>query len=201
MPPPPSVLCYASLPATGLDRARTLFADLAQIHPDWRFAAVITDGDPLPETDDGFDIVAGTRSGFMDEACRAGAADIIVHIDPRAAVTASLSAHLARLEGADILLLARFSEPSPDRQGMLDLDLHIARTGTFNVGLLAVRSTGEGPAFAAWWADRVSNYPSDFAPPGYADQRWCDLAPGLFDRMVIARHHPDGLALPLDRDA
>ena len=124
----------------------------------------------------------------------------MVHVDPRAVVTEPLTELLGELDDADILLLARFHEPSEGRQEVIDLDLHIARTGTFNIGLLAVRTTGQGPTFAAWWADRVANYPDDIAPPGYADQRWCDLAPGLFDRVAIVRQAPPGLVLPLDRE-
>jgi hypothetical protein len=195
---PAPALCYASLPWAQMDQARTLFETLRALHPDWRYVAVAQDAPPGAAAE-GLEIVAATRAGFMDAACRERQAALVIHIDPRAKVTAPLTGLLAALDEADILLLARISEPAPDREGMLNRDLHVARTGTFNIGLLAVRTSGQGPAFAAWWADRTANYPQDIAPEGYADQRWCDLAPGLFDRVAIVRQSPPGLTLPMDR--
>jgi hypothetical protein len=37
------------------------------------------------------------------------------------------------------------------------------------------------------------------APPGYAEQRWLDLAPGLFDGVTIVRQAPIELELSRDR--
>lgn len=194
---PPTVLCYTSLDWAGPDQALGLIADLKALHPAWRFAAVTE----MAEAGEilGLDIVRASRAMFLHAACQAQGADIVVHIDPRATVAAPLDALLARLDNADILLTARFDAASPDQHGMEALDLHIARTGTFNLGFLAVRTRGAGPDFAAWWADRTSAYPDDFAPDGYADQRWCDLAPALFDRVAILRPAPDILILPMDR--
>lgn len=197
MQTPPTVLCYTSLDWAGPGQAHALIGALRGLHPGWRFAAV-TDEPELTEAT-GIEIVRASRAMFMSAACQAQAADIVVHIDPRATITASLDPLLARLEAADILLTARFDTASPDAAGMETLDLHIARTGTFNLGFLAVRTRGSGPEFAAWWADRTDSYPDDFAPEGYADQRWCDLAPALFDRVAILRPAPDSLILPLDR--
>ncbi len=89
--------------------------------------------------------------------------------------------------------------PSADRQAVIERGLYIARSGTFNLGFLAVRTTGAGQTFAAWWADRVGNYPADIARPGYAEQRWLDLAPGLFEGVTIVRQAPMGLELSRDR--
>ena len=193
------VLCYTALPWEDLGKAAAVFDALRRFHPDWRYVAVIEDTDPPAEKDAGFEIVAGDRVSFMHQACHEAAVGIVVHIDSHAVVTAALDPLLAHLEGADILLLARMDTPSADRQAVIERDLHIARSGTFNLGILALRTTESGPAFAAWWADRVRNYPADIAPPGYAEQRWLDLAPGLFDGVTIVRQAPMGLELPRDR--
>ncbi|MDB5456244.1 MAG: hypothetical protein JWP92_1829, partial [Caulobacter sp.] len=112
-------------------------------------------------------------------------------------ISAPLGGLLTRLDTCDILLLARQSDVGDD----FERDLHIARTGTFNLGFLAVRTTGEGPRFAAWWADRVAAYPEAVDAAAYLDQRWCDLVPGLFDKVAIERHVPAGLKLAFDRVA
>jgi hypothetical protein len=133
----------------------------------------------------------------LNRACKAVAADIVVLIDATARIFAPLDGLLARLDSSDILLLAR----QPNAGDDFERDLHIARTGTFNLGFLAVRTTGEGPRFAAWWADRVAAYPEAVGEAAYLDQRWCDLAPGLFDKVAILRHLPAGLTLSFDRAA
>ncbi len=171
-----TVLCYVGQGAGGTKLVQALSA----LHPAWT--------------------VKATRlcaSAALQRACAEGVADIVVLIDPRARVTAPLDGLIARLDAADILLLAR----QPDDLGDFERDLHVARTGTFNLSFLAVRTTGEGPRFAAWWADRVANYAEAVGESAYADQRWCDLAPGLFDKVAIARHAPAGLVLPFDRIA
>ncbi len=136
-------------------------------------------------------------SAALHRACKAAAADIVVLIDAKARISAPLDGLLARLDDNDILLLARQPYVSDD----FERDLHIARTGTFNLGFLAVRTTGEGPRFAAWWADRVAAYPEAVDEAAYLDQRWCDLVPGLFDKVAIERHTPAGLTLAFDRVA
>jgi hypothetical protein len=133
----------------------------------------------------------------LNRACKTAAADIVVLIDAQARVAAPIDGLLARLDAADILLLAR----QPDAGDDFQRDLHIARTGTFNLGFLAVRTTGEGRRFAAWWADRVSAYPEGVDEAAYLDQRWCDLVPGLFDKVAIERRPPPGLNLAFDRAA
>jgi hypothetical protein len=155
-------------------------AAIAALHPAWTVKATKL-----------------SPSAALNRACKAAAADIVVLIDATARISTPLDGLLARLDDSDILLLARQPEAGDDFEG----DLHIARTGTFNLGFLAVRTTGEGPRFAAWWADRVAAYPEAVDQGAYLDQRWCDLAPGLFDRVAIERHAPAGLTLAFDRVA
>ncbi len=171
-----TVHCYVGLAGGGAHTA----AALAALHPAWTVKTT-----------------RRTPSAALDRACRDGGADIVVLVDARASVDAPLDGLLAGLADRDILLLARQPTAGDD----FERDLHVARTGTFNLGFLAVRTTGEGPRFAAWWADRVAHYPQAVEDAAYLDQRWCDLAPGLFDRVAIVRHTPPGLTLPFDRSA
>ncbi len=171
-----TVLCYVGQGAGGTKLVQALSA----LHPAWT--------------------VKATKLApwvALNRACKAAAADIVVLIGVEAKVDAPLDGLLARLNDAHILLLARQPTASDDMMR----DLHIARTGTFNLGFLAVRTTGEGPRFAAWWADRVAAYPEAVDEAAYLDQRWCDLAPGLFDKVAIERRIPAGLTLAFDRVA
>ena len=171
-----TVHCYVGQSAGAARTAQ----DLAALHPAWTVKATRL-----------------SASAALQRACRQDAADIVVVIDPRARVTAPLDGLLERLETCDILLLAR----QADDLGDFERDLHVARTGTFNLGFLAVRAGGEGGRFAAWWADRVARYAEAVGEGAYVDQRWCDLAPGLFDKVAIVRHAPAGLVLPFERSA
>ena len=168
-----SVHCYVS---GGGARA----AAIAALHPAWTVKATKL-----------------SPSAALSRACKTAEADIVVLIDGKASVAAPLDGLVARLDAADILLLARQPEASDD----FERDLHVARTGTFNLDFLAVRTTGEGPRFAAWWADRVFAYPEAVDEAAYLDQRWCDLVPGLFDKVAIERRPPPGLTLAFDRAA
>ena len=180
-----SVLCYAVVAPDQAVAATSLFAAIRRFHPDWHPLSVA----PGP----------AARAVFLDRACREASTDLVIQLDPRAQVTAPLDPLLAKLDAADILFLARVNQPGETRATMIDTDLMIARTGTFNLGFLAVRTGGEGPAFAAWWADRVTRYPDAVDDGDYLDQRWCDLTPGLFDRVAIVRKAPACLTLPRDR--
>lgn len=171
-----TVLCYVGQSGGGAKLAQAI----AALHPAWTVKATKL-----------------APSAVLKRACVDAAADIVVLIEGRAQVTAPLDGLIARLDAADILLLAR----QGDDQGDFERDLHVARTGTFNLAFLAVRTRGEGPRFAAWWADRVASYTEAAGESAYVDQRWCDLAPGLFDKVAIVRHAPAGLALPFDRIA
>jgi hypothetical protein len=153
---------------------------IAALHPAW----TVTASRLAPST-------------ALNRACQAASADIVVLIGARADVTAPLDGLLARLDDRDILLLARQPEVSDD----FERDLHVARTGTFNLDFLAVRTTGEGRRFATWWADRVATYPEAVDDAAYLDRRWCDLVPGLFDRVAIERRAPAGLTLSFNRAA
>jgi hypothetical protein len=171
-----TVQCYVS----GTGGAAKTAASVAALHPAWTVKTTRL-----------------TPAAALLRACREASAVIVVLIDAKAGVSAPLDGLLKRLDDADILFLAR----RPQDDGDFERDLHIARTGTFNLGFLAVRTTGEGPRFAAWWADRVANYAEAVPDGAYLDQRWCDLAPGLFDKVAIERHTPAALTLPFDRAA
>ena len=62
------------------------------------------------------------------------------------------------------------------------------RHGVYNLGFLAVRTTGQGRRFIDWWADRLRQFCYDEVPNGlFTDQRWVDLAPAFFDDIAIVR--------------
>ena len=93
-----------------------------------------------------------------------------------------------KLDRNSILLTPHLVEPETDRQAILDNEICCLRHGVYNLGFLAVRTTGQGRRFIDWWADRLRQFCYDEVPNGlFTDQRWVDLAPAFFDDIAIVR--------------
>ena len=209
------VLCYSSFTFSYLNRARVLFQTLRKFHPHWRLVALITDQpppgflfDPAREPFDevvwardligpGFDswlfkhdvveICTAVKGPFLHQAC-ARDADAVIYMDPDTAVLATLEPLERWLEDHDILLTPHLIDPNTTLESILDNDLSASRTGIFNLGFVAVRTTGEGARFARWWNDRLLSFCYDDIPNGlFVDQRWCDHVPALFDKVKVIR--------------
>ncbi len=209
------VLCFSSFSFGYLNRARVLFNSLRKYQPDWELVALITD-EPPPSLNfcvenEPFDSVHyADRLGIEDfrswifkhdviEACTAvkgpftrmacsSGADAIVYLDPDTCLFASLSPLEELLENYDVVLTPHTVTPTDDPRAVIDNEICSLKTGIYNLGFCAIRTTGEGLRFADWWADRLLTYGYDDIPNGlFVDQRWCDLAPALFDRVKILR--------------
>lgn len=210
------VLCYSSFTFSYLNRARVLYRTLRRFHPDWELVALITDEPPpgftfdpasepfdrvvwasdldIPDfkgwlfRHDVIEVCTAVKGPFMHEACLAGEVDAVIYLDPDTALLSDLSPLVAWLEDYDILLTPHLIEANHERSAILDNDLSASKTGIFNLGFCAVRTRGEGARFAAWWAERLLSFCYDDIPNGlFVDQRWCDHAPALFDRLKVIR--------------
>ena len=209
------VLCFSSFTFSYLNRARVLFQTLRRFHPDWELVALITDRPPdgfgfdlqrepfdrvvwaseLPVPNfqgwlfkhDVVEVCTAVKGPFMREACGSGV-DAVVYLDPDTALFAPLDPLIEMLGEHDILLTPHLTDPNDDPAAILDNDLSASRTGIFNLGFVAIRTQGEGARFAAWWRDRLLAYCYDDIPNGlFVDQRWCDHAPALFDKVKVVR--------------
>jgi hypothetical protein len=209
------VLCYSSFTFSYLNRARVLFQTLRRFHPDWELVALITDKppkgfkfDPSKEPFDrvvwaqdlgiaGFpgwlfkhdvvEVCTAVKGPFIHKACSSGA-DVAIYLDPDTALFEKLDPLLDLLQDHDILLTPHLIDPNDDPASIADNDLSASRTGIFNLGFVAIRTTGEGARFAKWWNDRLLSYCYDDMPAGlFVDQRWCDHVPALFDKVKVVR--------------
>lgn len=65
----------------------------------------------------------------------------------------------------------------------------ILQAGTYNLGFLAVRRHPSLDAFLRWWQERLEfQCVVDTVRGLFVDQKWIDLAPGLFPGVRILRH-------------
>jgi hypothetical protein len=62
-------------------------------------------------------------------------------------------------------------------------------TGIYNVGWLSFRNNAEGLRCLQWWRQRCLEWCFDHVEPDrYADQKYLDRFPGLFDAVRVIRH-------------
>jgi hypothetical protein len=209
------VLCYSSFTFSYLNRARVLFQTLRRFHPDWELVALITDKPPagfrfdpaaepfdrvvwaedlgIPDLQgwlfkhDVVEVCTAVKGPFIHQACASGA-DAVIYLDPDTALFGSLAPLEAWLEEHDILLTPHLIDANVTAEAIADNDLSASRTGIFNLGFVAIRTTGEGARFAQWWNDRLLDWCYDDMPAGlFVDQRWCDHVPALFDKVKVVR--------------
>lgn len=208
------VLCYSSFTFGYLNRARVLFQSVKRYHPDWHCVGLITDEmppgfewrsqEPIDEIVYASDLpIPDFRKWLFKhdivEACTAVKGpyalhavslgyDAVVYLDPDTCLFSPLTAVLLALESADIALTPHQLVPDSTRQAIIDNELTSLKTGIYNLGFLAIRTTGEGRRMAQWWNDRLLSFCYDDVSKGlFVDQRWCDHVPSFFDRVTILR--------------
>jgi hypothetical protein len=207
--------CYTSISFSYLDRARVLAETIRRHHPDWVLWLCISDQEPpgfsFDITDEGFDHVV--RAWELDvpsyrpwvfghdvvELCTAvkgpmlqhilaSGADQVVYLDPDIALFGPLEGVLDLLRRHPVVLTPHIVSPERFANGVRDNEISCLKHGVYNLGFVAVQNCGEGNRFANWWADRLREFCHDDIPNGlFTDQRWCDLAPALFEGVAVLR--------------
>jgi hypothetical protein len=209
------VVCFSSFTFNYLDRARVLFASLKKHHPDWHLIGLMTDELPLgvhfDPNEEIFEVVYSNDLGlsnyrswlfkhdiveactavkgpFLRLLCESNRYDVALYLDPDTCVFNRLDPILDLLQTYDILLTPHILSPETTPEAIEDNEITPLWAGIYNLGFVAVRTTGEGAAFANWWADRLTSYCYDDVGRGlFVDQRWCDHVPALFDAVHILR--------------
>ena len=207
-------ICYTSFTFAYLARARVLAETLKAAHPDWALHALIVDEFPPalePDALAPFDVVIRASAlgiprfrawmfkhdvveactavkGTMLRRLLAEGADHVVYLDPDIGVFHPLDLLDERYGDGAIMLTPHQLEPNAGLAATRDNELASLRYGIYNLGFLSVRNTPSGRAFADWWADVTLQACYDDPPNGiFTDQKYCDLAPAMFDDVRIIR--------------
>lgn len=207
-------VCYTIFTFGYLSRACVLVETVRVAHPDWEMLAVIADAPPPglpPEALAPFDrVMWGTELGIprfrawmfkhdIVEACSAlkgptlrfllaEGADLVVFLDPDIAVFHPLDLLTTQHATASIILTPHQIAPNDDPVAIRESELVSMKYGIYNLGFIAVRNDDNGRAFAHWWAEATLRAGYDDPAEGlFGDQKYCDLAPALFDGVQIAR--------------
>lgn len=108
----------------------------------------------------------------------------ILYIDPDIYFTGNAQVLLNALEENDVLLTPHTVAPFNDEK-MPD-DLTILNAGTYNLGFLAIRNTPNTVGLCRWWQQKLFDGCFMDLPKGmHVDQKWMDLAPSYFDKVVV----------------
>ncbi len=196
-------LCYA----------RTLMQSVAAAHPEWRQYVLLVDeirGDfdpakeafrvvevaqlPLPDRNKFYfrysvvELNTAVKPWMFEWLFEHEGFDRVVYIDPDIYVYSPLTDMERKLDAGALMVL------TPHLTGMLDDDgfpteLDLLRTGTFNLGFIALSRHPSLSRFLKWWQGKLE-YTCILAPDDgiFFDQRWMDFAPCMFDDVVISRH-------------
>jgi glycosyltransferase involved in cell wall biosynthesis len=195
-----------------LPMARVLYESWNTFHPDCPFYVLLLDsprGFFTPE-DEGFHTVSlleleipnlngfmfkysvlesstAVKPYFLDHLFRRYAIDKLLYLDPDILILNSLDGLKNYLDEYNVLLIPHLLSPLPP-DGRKPNDHDILQAGTYNLGFLGLRRGTESQRLLGWWSDKVYHHCIvAFESNLFVDQRWMDMAPGLFDGVHIIR--------------
>jgi len=206
--------CFTSIINNYLPKARILANSLKKFHPDWKFVLVVCE--PLHESvepqNEPFDrIIALSELGIPNleswifkhnvmEICTAAKGpaaayiaattktDKLMWFDPDIVIFDSLSDISLQLDISPIIFTPHQTKPEISPIDISRNEMNFLKHGSYNLGFFAVRCEGQGQDFLNWYRDHLLEFCYiDFNQGLYTDQRWCDLAPILFDQLYINR--------------
>ena len=112
----------------------------------------------------------------------------VLYLDPDIFVYAPLTPVFTLLaNGATAVLTPHLTSPLSDERLPSEQD-HLYN-GTYNLGFLALRRCSEADRLLAWWSARCLALGFSEGRTGlFVDQKWMNLAPGMFREIAILRH-------------
>lgn len=124
---------------------------------------------------------------YMFRNLRKQGYDRVVYFDPDILVIDKLLdiEHLLD-EGRTAVITPHLTAPMDD--GLQPTELDILRAGSYNLGFIAVNGLPVSDKFISWWAGKLE-YGAGADPDRgvFTDQKWIDLAPGMFGEFAILR--------------
>ncbi len=192
--------------------ARTLAASYLAHHPGHRFFVLIVADlhDPTPFAAEPFTAVllphlgvpdlrsvalmydilelnTNVKPTFMKYLLETHSLDTLTYLDPDIFVYAPLAPiHAALDAGAAAVLTPHMTTPVFDGRSPSEQD--ILYNGTYNLGFISVDRSPTAAALLNWWERRCLDLGFSEGRTGlFVDQKWMNLAPGLFDRITILR--------------
>lgn len=111
----------------------------------------------------------------------------VIYFDPDIQLFSSGAGLLSKLDDYDVVLTPHLTEFLHDDRHPSDLS--ILQSGTYNLGFLALRRGETAMHLVNWWQRKLLRDCVVDIPRGlFTDQKWMDLIPGVFERVLIERH-------------
>jgi hypothetical protein len=194
--------------------ARTLSDSYLQQHPGHRFFVLIVADLPLSDrakfegmtctpvmlNEIGLEDVRSTammydilelntnvKPTFLKHLLRTYGIDQLTYLDPDIFIYRPLTPVFEALNSSSAVLTPHITQPIHDDQQPSEQD-HLYN-GTYNLGFISVRHDEEALRLLDWWERRcLDNGFSEGRTGLFVDQKWMNLAPGLFSNIAILRH-------------
>ena len=114
--------------------------------------------------------------------------DAVAYLDPDIRVFASLEEIDERARRHSVVLTPHFTRPLP-RDGRKPSEEDILIAGSYNLGFIALGAGETADELLDWWSERLENDCLNQPEQGrFVDQRWIDLAPGLWPGIDVIRN-------------
>jgi glycosyltransferase involved in cell wall biosynthesis/SAM-dependent methyltransferase len=192
--------------------ARVLAESFQKVHPDGTCSVLVID-DPAGYVDpaeEPFELLTIDRIGLPDPARMAASYDVmelstavkpwllrtllerpgvdsVIYLDPDIQIFDSLEEVVERALRHDVVLTPHFTAPLP-RDGGKPSEEDILIAGSYNLGFIALGAGQTAHALLDWWSERLENECLNEPELGrFVDQRWIDLAPGLWPGIDVLR--------------
>ncbi len=110
----------------------------------------------------------------------------VIYFDPDIRLYKSLNEMLSLLDEHQMLLTPHLTNQLDD--GKMPNEQAILTSGSYNLGYIGLRNTTEMNKFVKWWQTKLYVDCVVDLPRGlFVDQKWMDMAPGMFDGVFINR--------------
>lgn len=218
------IAAFTSINASYIPNARILAKSVKRFQPDWDFYLLFNDWTPdiIRWENEPFDDVVfadwldtggdwfrwafkysvvefctatkGVMSQYLLKNLRY---DAVVYIDPDTVLFSPLEEVITEFseKTADVILTPHLTDREYDKEGIASHEMAALKHGTFNLGFFAILNSPNGNKFLDWWADRLLKYSFiDFNSGLFTDQKWCNLAPYIFDGVKVFTHRTYNVA-------
>ena len=110
----------------------------------------------------------------------------VIYFDPDIQLFSSGHELLNKLDHYDVVMTPHLTDFLEDDRHPSDLS--ILQSGTYNLGFLALRRGETAARLLTWWQRKLLRDCVHDIPRGlFTDQKWMDLIPGVFDRVLVER--------------
>lgn len=133
------------------------------------------------------ELATAVRPFALRHALREEGGQPVVYLDCDTQLLAPLSPALEEiLAGHEVAFTPHLLSPTANITAQ---EREILRAGIYNSGVIALRPGKDSAAFLDWWCNRLEHWCIEDPMGGILhDQRWLDLAVGLFGGIGIIRH-------------